>query len=61
MSKVTIERLMVKIESVFDEDQFHGFIQYDDGETSIAKRYTDYDKFMEGLNNLYEHKELLEE
>ena len=28
MSKVIEEQLMVKIESVFDDGQFHGFIQY---------------------------------
>ena len=48
-----IKDLVVNIQSAVKDGEFTGMIQYDDGVTSIATRYTDYEKFTGALDAVY--------
>ena len=45
---------VVRIESVDENGTFNGMVQYDDGTTSIATRYTDKEKFIEAVRTVFE-------
>jgi hypothetical protein len=51
-----MKNLVVNVKSALDaETGFTGMIQYDDGVTSIATRYTDKNEFLVALEAVYEY------
>lgn len=49
-----MKELIIKVESIYNDGEFQGFIQYDDGVTSIAKRYNNIEEFLAGVEDVYE-------
>ena len=48
-----MKNLVVNVKSAVNSGEFSGMIQYDDGVTSIATRYTDYETFLSALDSVY--------
>lgn len=44
----------IKVETLLQDGEFKGFIQYDDGVISIAERFDDMDAFLLKLEEVFE-------
>ena len=51
-----MKELTIEIKSVYQKGQFHGMVHYDDGTTSIAKRYKNPDEFLAAVEEVYDMK-----